>query len=293
MRVVRAWRTRGGHGGVLYGRGWSILDGFLGLLDKQDWWEVGEECVWKRTCECECECKYEEALWRNVMQNRWEGKGSERGRDLDVEESGLGINSCAPGLLGAKIFLRCFGSRGICEPSGQRARWCDCTNSSRAKNLFVAPIGLSDLISRSTVEIECEYGIWICRENGRKPYILMSAMSSEDPMLFSTRQPGSVSRVGFCPHDFESGRWDVPAGPSRTQWYLSWLISSSSSFFLLDVPLSSSATVIAVDPVEGFHHDHRVSTDHAHAQPHLFVVRLALGGFVEDDVEEDLSSPSF
>ena len=55
------------------------------------------------------------------------------------------------------------------------------------------------------------------------------------------------------------------------------------------VPLFLAAVaVVGVDAVQRLEHDDGVAADHAHAQADLLVVGLALGGFVEDDVEEDV-----
>ena len=46
--------------------------------------------------------------------------------------------------------------------------------------------------------------------------------------------------------------------------------------------------MVPIDPIQRLHHHHRVAADHAHAQARLLVVGLALGRFVEHEVEKDL-----
>jgi hypothetical protein len=43
-----------------------------------------------------------------------------------------------------------------------------------------------------------------------------------------------------------------------------------------------------VDAIQRLEHDDGVAADHAQSQADFLVVRLALGRFVEDDVEEDV-----
>lgn len=57
-------------------------------------------------------------------------------------------------------------------------------------------------------------------------------------------------------------------------------------------PLSVTAAVIAVDPIERLHHYHRVAADHAHPQSHLLAARFAFRRLVEHHVQEDLLSIS-
>lgn len=78
--------------------------------------------------------------------------------------------------------------------------------------------------------------------------------------------------------------------------YLASLCSDSLcvvSFFLLsflpESALSRTTLVIISYPVERLHHDNRVPSDDTHAQSDLLVVWLAFGGFVEDNVQEDLA----
>ena len=50
----------------------------------------------------------------------------------------------------------------------------------------------------------------------------------------------------------------------------------------------AAVAVVGVDAIQRLEHDHGVAADHAHSQADFLVVGLALGGFVEDDVEEDV-----
>ena len=50
----------------------------------------------------------------------------------------------------------------------------------------------------------------------------------------------------------------------------------------------AAVAVVGVDAVQRLEHDDGVAADHAHAQADFLVVGLALGRFVEDDVEEDV-----
>ena len=50
--------------------------------------------------------------------------------------------------------------------------------------------------------------------------------------------------------------------------------------------LSLAAVAVLVNAIQRLEHDHSITADHAHAQADFLVVGLALGGFVEDDVEE-------
>lgn len=45
---------------------------------------------------------------------------------------------------------------------------------------------------------------------------------------------------------------------------------------------------IRINPIQRLEHDHSIPADHTHSQADFLVVGFALGGFVEDDVEEDV-----
>lgn len=45
---------------------------------------------------------------------------------------------------------------------------------------------------------------------------------------------------------------------------------------------------IRINPIQRLEHDHRIAANDAHAEADFLVVGLALGRFVEDDVEEDV-----
>lgn len=61
---------------------------------------------------------------------------------------------------------------------------------------------------------------------------------------------------------------------------------SSQSYPSFSSP--SVSTVVTSYSVERFHHDHRVAADDTHAESDLVAVCFAFGGFIEDDVQEDL-----
>lgn len=46
--------------------------------------------------------------------------------------------------------------------------------------------------------------------------------------------------------------------------------------------------VVRINAIQRLEHDDRVSADNTHAEARLFAAGLALGGLVEDDVEEDV-----
>lgn len=46
---------------------------------------------------------------------------------------------------------------------------------------------------------------------------------------------------------------------------------------VISIPTTSSSPS---NPIQRLHHDHRVPANHAHADPHLFVIGFALGRFV-------------
>lgn len=59
--------------------------------------------------------------------------------------------------------------------------------------------------------------------------------------------------------------------------------------FLVRLPsFLAAVAVVGVDAVQRLEHDDGVAADHAHAQTDFLIVGLALGGFVQDDVEEDV-----
>ena len=67
------------------------------------------------------------------------------------------------------------------------------------------------------------------------------------------------------------------------------LVSSSQvKSSILRLSFLAAVAVVGVDAVQRLEHDDGVAADHAHAQADLLIVGLALGGFVEDDVEEDV-----
>jgi hypothetical protein len=54
-------------------------------------------------------------------------------------------------------------------------------------------------------------------------------------------------------------------------------------------PISLAAMAFTrVNAIQRLEHDDGVAADHAHSQANFLVVGLALGRFVEDDVEEDV-----
>ena len=67
-------------------------------------------------------------------------------------------------------------------------------------------------------------------------------------------------------------------------------IIPSISFVCTPLSLSrlAAVAVIRVNTVQRLEHDDGVAADHAHSQADFLVVGFALGGFVEDDVEEDV-----
>jgi hypothetical protein len=74
--------------------------------------------------------------------------------------------------------------------------------------------------------------------------------------------------------------------PSRSHLHVANIIIPSNN--RNRPPFLAAVAVVGVDAIQRLEHDHGVAADHTHSQADFLVVGLALGGFVEDDVEEDV-----
>ena len=53
--------------------------------------------------------------------------------------------------------------------------------------------------------------------------------------------------------------------------------------------IPASSTAIRLNTIERLDHDDRVAANHAHSDTRLLAVQLGFAGFIEDEIEENLT----